>query len=308
MRYCVLDIGTNSVKLLVADFAGNGLRPIVEDAQTTRLGQDTARHRRLIPEAIERTLRTVERFVHVGQQHNANRFLAFATSAVRDASNRDEFLRAFRESAGFDCEVISGEREAELIFLGATSHAGMRDREVVVFDIGGGSIEFISGKEGRIFHKMSLDLGAVRLTERFFRSDPPDSDEIARMDSWLREGLRQSGLKCAPTGVPVLGTGGTISCLASMDLGLEQLDPVQFDGHLLSIETLRRYRDRLLRMTIAERKMLRGLPPDRADIIHAGACILLAGVEALGTSEILTSARNLRHGSVLSDAPGAAGH
>lgn len=307
MRYCVIDVGTNSVKLLVADREGIKLVSQLEDSRTTRLGQGTAQHRRLVPEAIERTLKAVSQFVEAGKNRGATRFLAFATSAVRDAANRVDFLRAFERCAGFACEVVSGGKEAELIFRGATSHPRAHGREVVVFDIGGGSVEFISGREGHIFHKVSLDLGAVRLTEKFLHSDPSAADEIAGLDSCLREGLRRVTQEFGPSSATVLGTGGTISCLASMDLGLVQLDPVRFDGHVLSLDTLRRYRDRLLGMTIAERQTLRGLPPDRADIIHAGACILRAGVEALGAGEILTSARNLRHGAVMADSMDAVG-
>ncbi len=301
MRYAVLDIGTNTVKLLVADCAGNDLRPVLETSETTRIGQGVSSNGHLLPEAISRTLAVIEDFCDQARKRKAERFLAFATSAVRDASNRDAFLDAFRQRMGFDCRVLSGNEEADLIFTGATSHPGLRDREVIVFDIGGGSMEFIRGRHGHIEFKVSLNCGAVRMTELFMKSDPPSHAELSAMTKHVLQALHSNtqALRHSSTLFPLLGTGGTISCLASMDLKLELPAPKAIDGHRFSLERLVEFRDRLAAMPLAERKQLRGLPPSRADIIVAGTIILVTGIQALGSSEITVSARNLRHGAVI---------
>lgn len=303
MRYAVLDVGTNSVKLLVADFAANDLIPLLEDSETTRLGQDVGQSRRLRAEAIQRTVEVAGRFAERARKLQAERLLAFATSALRDASNRNEFLEKFQARTGFDCQVISGDEEAELIFLGATSHAALRTAETIVFDIGGGSIEFIRGKSGKIDSKVSLDCGAVRLTEAFLKSDPPSQAELAAANQHLRTTLHSAIRPFAhsPTPLPLLGTGGTIGCLASMDLKLPFPDPKRIDGHRFRLERLIELREQLSALPLAERKQIRGLPPQRADIIVAGAAILVVGIQTLGHSEITVSARNLRHGAVLRD-------
>lgn len=300
VRYAVLDIGTNTVKLLVADCAGNDLRPVLETSETTRIGQGVSSNGRLLPEAIERTLTIVEDFCDQARKLKAERFLAFATSAVRDASNREIFLNAFRERTWFNCHVLSGDEEADLIFTGATSHPALRDRELIVFDIGGGSMEFIRGRHGSIEFKVSLNCGAVRMTEMFIKSDPPANAELSTLEDHVRSSIRSSVRSLhAPRSMPLLGTGGTISCLASMDLKLERPDPKKIDGHRLSLERIVEFRERLASIPLAERKQLRGLPPSRADIIVAGATILVTGIQALGGSEITVSARNLRHGAVI---------
>jgi exopolyphosphatase/guanosine-5'-triphosphate,3'-diphosphate pyrophosphatase len=301
MRYAVLDIGTNTVKLLVADYDGGELKPLLEHSETTRIGQGVAGNGRLLPEAVERTVEVVGHFADEARKLGAQRFLGFATSAVRDASNREEFRRAFHARTGFDCEVISGNREAGMIFIGATSQAEWREREVIVFDIGGGSIEFIRGRRGTIDFKVSLDCGAVRVTELFLKSDPPSRSELAALDGHVRA-LLQSPDPPIPRPLepmPLLGTGGTISCLASVALKCPLPDPARIDGHRLTLDRLIELLDHLASMPLAQRRQVRGLPPKRADIIVAGAAILVAGVEFLGQSEITVSARNLRHGAVL---------
>lgn len=303
MRYAVIDVGTNTVKLLVADSIEKDLKTLLEDSVTTRLGQSVAQNHRLLPEAIERTLETVRDFVARARELQPRHFLAYATSAVRDSSNRDEFLRRFREVAGFDCQVISGEEEAELIFLGATSQPAMRNRNVIVFDIGGGSIEFIRGGQVEIEFKTSLDCGAVRMTETFLRADPPTDGELGRLEEFIgrqiRAGLARDPNRASHLMLPILGTGGTINNLASMELECERWDAARIDGRRLSIDRLRALARQLGAMPLERRKQLRGLNPSRADIIVAGAMILVSGVEALGQKEITVSIRNLRHGAVV---------
>jgi exopolyphosphatase/guanosine-5'-triphosphate,3'-diphosphate pyrophosphatase len=305
MRYAVIDVGTNTVKLLVADHRDGDLHPLLEDARTTRIGQDVARNGKLLPDAIERTIAAIGEFVSQVKTLRPQHFLAYATSAVRDSANRDEFLRSFRAATGFDCNVISGDEEAELIFLGATSGKTFREREVAVFDIGGGSIEFIHGQRGRIDFKTSLDCGAVRMTETFLKSDPPSEIELNTLRNRLNS-LRDLRIKIRLSeSTPLLGTGGTINTLAAMELGIERPVSTRIDGYRFSLPRLREIADTLSQTPLERRKQLRGLNPQRADIIVAGAITLVAGVEALGRNEITVSARNLRHGAILKHASGS---
>ncbi|MSR64319.1 MAG: Ppx/GppA family phosphatase [Verrucomicrobiae bacterium] len=305
MRYAVIDVGTNTVKLLVADHRDDDVHPLLEDARTTRVGQDVARNGNLLPEAIERTVAAVSEFVTRAKELHPQHFLAYATSAVRDSTNRDEFLLSFRAATGFDCNVISGDEEAELIFLGATSSKTFRERDVAVFDIGGGSIEFIYGRRGRIDFKTSLDCGAVRMTETFLKTDPPTENELNALRdrlSTLRDLRTRMRLSDS---IPLLGTGGTISTLAAMDMGIEKPVSTRIDGHRFSLPHLREMANTLSQCPLEQRKQLRGLNPQRADIIVAGAITLVAGVEALGRNELTVSARNLRHGAILKHTAGS---
>ena len=304
MRYAVLDVGTNTVKLLVADHLDNDLQPLLEESEPTRLGQDVSRNKKLLPQAIERTVKSIEGLVRKARKFEPQQFLAYTTSAVRDSTNRDDFLRQFREAAGFECEVISGEKEAEFIFRGATSHPALRDREIIVFDIGGGSMEFIHGRGDKIEFKTSLNCGAVRMTEMFVKSDPPSKAELAALEKHVLDHIRSAATALGTTHdrIPLLGTGGTISCLASMDLGLEHPTPARIDGHSFTLDRLTQLRNALSGQTLAERKQIRGLPPSRADIIVAGSWILVSGLQFLEQTQITVSARNLRYGAILKHA------
>ena len=299
MRYAILDVGTNSVKLLVADYRDQEIEPLLELGEITRLGQNVSRTGRLMPEAIERTAQVVDRFLQQARRFEPGIFLAYGTSALRDASNRDLFLQRFRDVAGFDCQVVSGEEEAELIFLGATSLATMRGREAIVFDIGGGSVEFIRGKAKEIQFQISVDCGAVRMTEMFLKSDPPAKAELAALVTHVLDRLRSDASTLhAPPSTLLVGTGGTIHCLASMELKLERPEANRLEGHRFTRLSLAGFRDWLSVMPLSQRKQIRGLPSGRADIIVAGAWILVAGLTALGREEITVSARNLRYGAI----------
>lgn len=299
MRYAVIDVGTNTVKLLVADFRNDDLHPVLEDAKTTRIGQDVARNGRLLPEAVDRTIGVVREFVTRAKELQSQRFLAYATSAVRDASNSELFLHSFHAASGFACNVISGNEEAELIFLGATSARAFRDQNVIVFDIGGGSIEFIQGRGGKVNFKSSLDLGAVRMTETFLKSDPPTKQQLDALRNQLGTiGILRDRIPAVETS-KLLGTGGTISTLAAMELGLEWPVPTRIDGYVFTLQRLHTFADQLSRTPLEQRRTLRGLSPQRADIIVAGAITLATAVEALERNEITVSVRNLRHGAVL---------
>jgi len=291
-----IDIGTNTVKLLVAARAGQTLAPLLEDSQTTRLGEGVDKTSRLLPEAIERTAICVAGFAARARELGASSIRTVATSSARDGANRDEFLRRVRELAGIEVEVISGEREAELIFAGACSNDTLRDTPLLVMDVGGGSAEFIAGHHGRLERRCSIHAGAVRMTERILRSDPIAPGEFDALMAHLR-GLMQPALaQFDLAGRVMLGTGGAITTAAAMDLRLEKFSVEAISNHRLSRERLEVMLDQLRGMTLAERRQLPGLPAARADIIVAGIAAFVVAMQLARQPALTVSTRGLRFG------------
>ena len=286
MRRAVIDIGTNTVKLLVTEIQNGQLEPVASKDATTRLGEGTDQTKRLSQGAINRTVAAINTYVNAARDLGAAEIVALTTSAARDAANGKEFLEAVRKTCNLEVEVISGDREAELIFRGASSDPAWANQRLLVMDVGGGSAEFIQGKAGTIERYQSLPLGAVRLTERFADAG------FAEMATFLRQTLH-GGLKDYHAGTwKMIGTGGTITTLARMKRG-------QTDHATLSLDELRVQVTSLDAMTVDERKQVPELPPDRADIIVAGGAVFLFAMEVLGALELTVSVRNLRYGALL---------
>ncbi len=282
MRRAVIDIGTNTVKLLVADVAAGVVTPVAAKDATTRLGENVHQTHRLSPEAIVRTVQAVTRYAEEARGLGAADVVALTTSAARTATNADEFLRA----CPLPVEVISGEREAELIFRGAASDPEWTGQRLLVMDVGGGSAEWILGEASKVERLQSLPTGAVHLLERFGDGD------FAGMSAFLRAEL---GRALAPFGMGpwrMIGTGGTIVTLAR----IAQLRP---DHAQLSLTSVRELVTHLNALPLAERRRVPGLPAERADIIVAGGAVFLFAMETLGAAELTVSVRALRFGVLL---------
>ena len=286
MRRAVIDIGTNTVKLLVADLQNGVISPVVSMDTTTRLGRNVNATRRLSPLAMEGTVEAVEAFAAEARSLGAARIVALATSAARDAINCGEFLDAVRRRCGLNVEVVTGEREAELIFRGASSDPTWATERVLVMDVGGGSAEFILGKSGVIERWKSLSLGAVRLTEQF------NSAGFAELAEFVRRTLHDALAEYDRAGWRLIATGGTNVTLARVAKG-------EVDRAVLSQEEVRVLVSKLNAMTLDERRCVPGLPPERADIIVAGGAVTLFAMEILGAREATVSVRGLRHGALL---------
>lgn len=295
-RLAAIDIGTNTVKLLVAARDGGRLAPLLEDSQTTRLGEGVDQTARLRPEAIERTAACVAGFAARARELGASTLRAVATSCARDGVNRDDFLRRVRELAGVEVEVISGEREAELIFAGACSNDNLRDTPLLVMDVGGGSAEFIVGSHGHLERRCSVHAGAVRMTERFLHSDPVAPAEFDAMMVHLRELMEPALAQFDLAGRVMLGTGGTSTTAAAMDLRLAKFSIEAISKHVLSRERLETMLDQLRRLTLAERRQLPGLPAARADIIVAGVAAFVVAMRLARQPSLTVSTRGLRFG------------
>lgn len=299
MRVAAIDIGTNSVLLLVAERNAEGeLVPVFEQATITRLGQGVDRTRRLEDEAIERTLACLGHYAEEIGRLGAERVDAVGTSAMRDASGGEGFIARASDILGVAPRVISGEEEARLTFTGALGGLGLeRGVEVTVFDVGGGSTELVSGKLGDDGPDLSLvesfDIGSVRLFERFIHHDPPLPSEIqASLDAAL--GSLSSTPK--PAVGALVGIAGTVTTLGAIARAIEPYDGARIHGLCLQADDLRQVARRLWSTSLAERKTLPGLEPKRADVIVTGAAIVDAVLTWSGAREIRISDRGVRWG------------
>jgi exopolyphosphatase / guanosine-5'-triphosphate,3'-diphosphate pyrophosphatase len=298
-RVAAVDQGTNSTRLLVAepDEVG-GFEDLARDMVITRLGQGVDETGRLAPEALQRTLEVLARYVRRARALHVERIRVAATAAVRDAANAADFERPVRELAGSPLEIVSGEEEARLSFLGATRGLDA-PAPFLVLDIGGGSTEFVLGSE-RPSASISTQMGSVRLTERFVRSDPPEASELDRMRAAVGELLddveRAIPARDARTFVAVAGTSTTVQAVA---LALDFYDPERIHRTRLARTDAARVSRRLAAMTTAERAALPVMAPGRADVIVAGSVILVEVMERFGFDEAVVSETDILDGLVL---------
>ena len=273
VRVAAFDCGTNSLRLLIADVVDGRLVDVVRDLDVVRLGQGVDKTGRFDDGALERTFASAQRFAALCREHGAERVRFAATSATRDASNRDEFIRRITEIVGVAPEVISGDEEAALSFRGAASTAPARDGLTLVVDLGGGSTELVLGGDDLV-SAFSMDIGSVRMTERHVHSDPPTFDEIEAVRSDIRaaldEALRTVDVSRTTT---IVGVAGTITTVTAHALGLERYDSAAIDGAELSLEAVLTACDELSVMPRAERAERAYIHPGRVDVIPAGAMI-----------------------------------
>lgn len=304
-RVASIDIGTNSTRLLVAEVESpdGPLRTVERLMRITRLGQGVDKERRLVPEAVERTVEVLREYRRVMDELEvpAGRVRMSATSASRDASNRDEFFAAATDAIGVAPSLLSGDEEARLSFLGATADLDPADGPFLVFDLGGGSTEFVygtTGSEGEVRSALSLDIGCVRVTERFFSSDPPAPEDltaaISYADSWLDDVLR-----VMPEHVDaktVIGLAGTVSTVAAVEQGLATYDRDAVHHFVLTKDAAEDVFRTLATESRADRIHNPGLEEARADVIVGGCCVLVAIYRRLGLEEILVSEADILDG------------
>ena len=303
MRVAVVDLGSNSTRLLVAEVADGRVEELDRRTDVTRLAQGVDATGRLADEAMERVFATVAGYREGIDAHDAGRVVAVATSAVRDAANGDDFRAQLRERFGIDARTISGDEEARLTFLGATAGRDLPGSTVVI-DIGGGSTELVVGRAGGApdFH-VSTQAGAVRQTERHLSSDPVPEGELAALrgvvrgivDAAVPDEIRRS----VEHGIAVAGTA---TSLAAVEQELDPYDPERVHGYTLTLEAADRMLARLAALTVAERREVPGLHPGRAPTIVAGAGILVEAIAAFGLDQVEISETDILHGAALSAA------
>jgi exopolyphosphatase/guanosine-5'-triphosphate,3'-diphosphate pyrophosphatase len=298
----VVDIGTNSTRLLVADVDGGELTELQRESVVTRLGEGVDATGRLGEEPIARVFAVLDRYGEAIERHGAAVRRAVLTSAVRDAENGAEFAAAVRDRYGLVAATLSGDEEARLTYLGATA-ARSGGEPLVLIDIGGGSTELVVGANGAVGFHTSIQVGVVRHSERHLHTDPPTAAELQSLAKDARAAMEAAvpaDVRARPSGG--IATGGTATQLASVDLGLAEHDRARVEGHAMTRERLGELRDRLAALPLAERRSVRGLDPARAPTIVAGVVILIEAVGAFALDGVEASERDILWGVALDGA------
>jgi exopolyphosphatase / guanosine-5'-triphosphate,3'-diphosphate pyrophosphatase len=305
-------VGTNSVKLLVADVGEDFVTPIFEESEQTRLGRGFYDTHRLQPEAIADTARAVAHFAGISRANGAGSLRVIATSAARDAHNQQELIDAVGQASGLSLEIISGEQEAEWVYQGVRSDAKLAGQRLLILDVGGGSSEFIIGEKSHPQLSRSFPLGSVRLLEQLRPSDPPTPDELNRCRQFLAaffsEHVRPAiaPALAGASGTRLIGTGGAATILARMEYALDKYQRTAIEGAHIPLKSIERWMDRLWALTLNERRTIVGLPKKRADVILTGMAIYEAVLKEFGFAELRASTRGLRFAAVQQPAPSVA--
>jgi exopolyphosphatase/guanosine-5'-triphosphate,3'-diphosphate pyrophosphatase len=294
-RVAAVDLGTNSTRLLVADVEDGRIDEIARRLTITRLGEGVDERRKLLPVPVARVRNCLADYRRELEELGAERTLCIATSAVRDADNGEAFLGEIEWSYGFTTRLLSGEEEAALMLRGVTAGRPRLDG-VLVVDIGGGSTELVLASAGEVAVSTSLDVGCVRVTERFLVSDPPSRPELAAAGGYVRSLLPELEAQSA------IGVAGTVTTLATLDLGDAEYDPARTHGHRISRQSVEEQLERLAAMTTAERLAVPGIEPGRAPVIVAGVVVLREVMTAYGLEEIEVSERDVLHGAAFAAA------
>lgn len=311
-RRAVIDIGTNSVKLLVAEVAGHDISPLCEDSKQTRLGQGFYATHRLQRDPIAKTALAVAQYAATARRWRAEAIRVIATSAARDAKNGSTLLHAIRRSSGLAVEIISGAQEADWVFQGVATDKRLSRHPLLLLDVGGGSTEFILGHGDDKHFRHSFALGTVRLLEKFPPSDPPKAVELAALRKWLRRFLRQhvqpklalelrreAKLDPRHGQVRLVGTGGTASILARIQNRMTGFDRDRIERARLTLPRIRAHANKLWGLPLLRRQDIVGLPRKRADVILMGILIYEAVMEEFGFPQLRVSTRGLRFAAVM---------
>jgi exopolyphosphatase / guanosine-5'-triphosphate,3'-diphosphate pyrophosphatase len=301
MRVAVVDIGTNSTRLLIAQVEdGRVTQELERESIVTRLGQGVDTSGALADEAMERVFAVLEAYREKIDAHGVEATTAVLTSAVRDASNGAAFTEIVRERFGLDAQTIPGAEEAALTFLGATSERGEAETESVVVDIGGGSTEVVVGRGSDVSFFVSMQVGVVRQTERHITSDPPTPDELTALATEVEQIIASE----VPAEVReqvqhAIAVAGTATTSAAIDLALDPYDAERVHGHVMPLARLDELLARLAQMTNDDRREVVGLHPDRAPTIVAGLVVLIEVLRAFGLDEVEVSEHDILRGAAL---------
>lgn len=302
VRVAVVDIGTNSTRLLIGDVENNGVTEVERRTTVTNMGRGVDHTGLICTDAIDDVCTVIADYKARYEEMGAERVTAIATSAVRDAVNGDAFIAELRERFGLDARLLSGEEEANLTYLGATSHR-RTGASTLVFDIGGGSTELIVGSGRKVGFHTSLQAGTIRQSERHLTSDPPDTHELEDLAADIRnqiEGAIAAESHAKPS--RAIAVAGTPTSLAAIDQSLEPYDPGRVHGYRLGLQRIQRMLSRLASLPLAERLRVPGLHPGRAPTIVAGTVILVQVMRAFKMTEVEVSELDILHGTALSAA------
>jgi exopolyphosphatase/guanosine-5'-triphosphate,3'-diphosphate pyrophosphatase len=300
-RLAGIDIGTLTCRLLIADLTpGAPLKEVRSDRRILRLGEGVDQTKRLTTAAMDRVIQCLGEWREIISTHQVEASTAVATSAVRDASNRCEFLDRVKREVGFDVEVVTGDEEARRTLLGIRSGLPAGVTDMLALDIGGGSTEFIVDRPGRDPVVRSIDIGVVRLCDRHLHHDPPTGDEVGRAREWVAREIHAAVAELGQyQAATFVGTAGTITSLAAMAQKLPAYEPARIHNYRLQLATIKELEEILLSRKKADRIGLPGLEKNREEVIVAGAIIIRTIMETLGEKECLVSDLGLRDGVLI---------
>jgi exopolyphosphatase/guanosine-5'-triphosphate,3'-diphosphate pyrophosphatase len=305
-RRAVIDIGTNSVKVLIADVAEGRLTPVSEMSRQTRLGAGFYVTHTLQPSAIALTAGVVAEFRASAVKLGASSVRIIATSAARDARNAVELIDAVRQSTGLETEVLSGDKEAEWVFRGVTSNPRLAQSPLLILDVGGGSTEFIVGDRAEPHIRSSYSLGTVRLLEQLRLNDPPGLAALAECRAWLKDFLVRQvvpfiepALRACRGPVRLVGTGGTATILARIETRMPGFDRDQIEAVQIPLPRIQAQLQEQWQMTLAQRQQIVGMPPNRGDVILTGMAIYESIMTQFGLTPLGVTTRGLRFWALL---------
>lgn len=299
MRIATIDIGTNTVLLLIVDIDDAGrITTLAYEQRTPRLGKDVDAQKIIGKAAFERVAADLREYKTICSRYSPERIVAVGTSAVRDAKNSVEFITYIKAETGIEVEIVSGEEEAKLAYFGALSGYQGPEQLLAVIDIGGGSTEITMGTRKEIHHKISLDIGSVRMTERFLRHDPPTLSELKTAEREIAASLRVLPEFDFSRAV-VIGVAGTAASLATIDQGLKEFRRERITNYHLTKPAVNNLLKKLVTMKVREILTLSTVTEGRADILTAGTLILHTFMQRTDIKEIIVSERGVRYGLAL---------
>ncbi|MDX9722760.1 MAG: Ppx/GppA phosphatase family protein [Myxococcota bacterium] len=293
-RFATIDVGSNSLLVHIVERGADGSFTVLADrSEITRLGEGLAQTGAFGVEPMRRSVEALRSFAELARELEVEQLAAVGTMALRNATNAADFLALAKAETGIEIEVIPGEEEARLAYRAAMSGLPMQLDEVVVFDVGGGSTEFVFGNRTRIEKKFSLNIGALRLTDSYCSADPVPPEALDRLMRALCAEFDSLTKVDART---ILGIGGATTNIAAVELGLEQYDPQRVHGSRLSLDRLQALLERFAFTPLEERRRIPGLQPKRAETIVAGTAIIISVLKRLEADALIVSDRGLRHG------------
>ncbi|HEX9273221.1 MAG TPA: Ppx/GppA phosphatase family protein [Candidatus Binatia bacterium] len=298
-RFAFIDIGTNTILCLIAELKNDGSFDILDDlAEITRLGQGVHQTGRISPEGEERSLKVLQRYLERCKRLNVEEIIAVGTSALRDARNSAEVRARFKKQLGLDVRVISGDEEAAYSFLAVQKGLPLNRRELLVVDVGGGSTEFIRGNAAGVVEAISINVGSVRLTEQFLRSDPVQTEECEKMVVAIEKKLTRLPNQWLKDNsiLTLVGIAGTFTTLSAVEKKLVCYTHGEVHGSRLTLTEVRRQVALFQGKTIMERKAIPGLEPKRADVILAGACLIERIMTLFHSERVIVSDQGVRYG------------
>ncbi len=289
-----IDIGTNTILLLVSEIDGKNIKPLLEKERIARLGEGLHPHKILLKEAMERAFEVLKEYLFDCESLRVQKVFAVGTSALREANNANEFLKEVKENLNLSIEIISGEEEAYLSYLAVSKDLNEGSKKILVVDVGGGSTELILGVGGEILDWVSLPMGSVRFTEEFLHSDPVHPEELKEMEKRIDHSLKDVSSFQIPE--IVVAVGGTATTLVQVEMGLSEFSTQKIHHFKLTREAIERQISLYRSKTQKERKTIQGLAPLRADVILAGASILYKIMEKMNSNEVMVSCHGIRYG------------